>query len=142
MALTGIAPPRRIEGLDETTKRQFNEWFEWIERLMAGMGSGLIPPVFLSGASNEITQDHVGKYLVVAHASACVLTLSSATLAAMPLGAPVYMVQAGAGQLTLTASGVTVRTAETLKTRKQWSSMMFVKTERTVAILNGDLELA
>ena len=143
MALIGIPPPSRMRGLPDSTQRQFDYFYEWILRLVGFLGfGGLILPVRLFGATNAITPEHVNKYLIVSHSSACVLTLTAATLRAMPLGAAVYMVQAGTGQLTLNTSGVTVRTAETLKTRKQWSSMMLVKVDDTEAILNGDLELA
>lgn len=138
----GAATPTRLRGLPEAVQRQFDAFFEWILQLRLHE-LGLFLPVRLTGASNTIGVGHRSKYLLVSHSSATALALPAAVSAAMPVGAAVYMCQTGTGQLTLAAgSGVTIRTAETLKTRKQWSSMTAVKVDRYEWILNGDLELA
>lgn len=144
MALIGIPPPTRLRGLPDSTQRQFDAFYEWILRLVGFLGfSGLFVPIRLFGATNAVNPEYANKYLLVNHATATTLTLNADTLAQMKLGAAVYMCQVGVGQLTLSGgSGVTIRTAETAKTRKQWSTMMFVKTDTAEVILNGDLELA
>lgn len=98
-------------------------------------------PVFLTGAANSVTIEHDGKILFVSHGSATTLTIDAATTDGFELGAAVYMVQQGAGQLTVAGSGVTIISAETLRTRKQWSALAMVKYTATDWFLTGDMEL-
>jgi hypothetical protein len=74
-------------------------------------------------------------------ATAVNLTVPTNASVAFPVGTIIQIRQAGAGQVTVVASGgVTVNTAETLKLRKQGSTAALVKVDTNAWDLTGDLE--
>lgn len=99
-------------------------------------------PRFATGASNAVLVTDENALICVEHGSACTLTLSQADAATFVAGASIAMVQYGAGQLTFAGSGLTVRTAETLKARKQYSICFVSKLRDDEWIFTGDMELA
>jgi hypothetical protein len=107
-------------------------------------GSGeIIGNVTLTGASNTLDISHANKMVRVDHGSATSLTVPANATVAYPIGTPIYVAQEGAGQVTIVAAGgVTIFTAETLKLRKQRSSLMLLKVSTNAWQLTGDLELA
>ena len=111
----------------------------------AAVSGGLIlmSPVSLTGASNTLVIGHAFKHLRVSHGSATTLTVPANSSVAFAIGTQIDLEQQGAGQLTVAAAGgVTIRTAETLKLRKQYSTASLKKLATDEWILAGDLELA
>lgn len=98
-------------------------------------------PRFVSGASNPILTTDENALIVVDHGSACALTFSQADAEGYADGACIAMMQYGAGQLTFSGSGLTIRTAETQRTRKQYSSIFITKLRDDEWFLTGDMEL-
>jgi len=71
------------------------------------------------------------------------VTVPENSTVSLPLGAEVSGVQWGAGQVIFVGAGtVNVRTAETLKTRTQYSGWMLKQMFVDEWWLTGDLELA
>lgn len=76
-------------------------------------------------------------------ASANNLTVPPSSSVAFELGTVINVHQRGAGQTTIVAGvGVTVRTDETLKLRKQWATAVLVKRGADEWVLAGSLEAA
>jgi hypothetical protein len=93
-----------------------------------------------AGAYTLVLSDS-GKYVRMTSATAVNLTVPTNASVAFPVGTIVQVRQAGAGQITLVASGgVTVNTAETLKLRKNGSTAALVKISTDGWDLTGDLE--
>lgn len=85
-------------------------------------------------------------YTVAASDNGATIELSNAsaiTVTIPPLGAEFncLFVQVGAGQVTFSGSGVTLRQASSLtKTRAQWSEVsLYIRTNNTDAVLGGDM---
>ena len=94
-----------------------------------------------SGSTNTtLGQANAGTHLRTTAGTAVQLTVSSGS--GWSAGDVVVITQAGAGQVTLVGSGVTLRTPETLKTRKQWSTISLTFVSGAEAIVAGDLEAA
>lgn len=82
------------------------------------------------------------KYLRLANAGTITVTVPNNSTAAIDIGVSIPIRQVGAGQVVIAgAGGVTINTAETLKTRKQGSSIMLIKVGTNEWDLTGDLEL-
>jgi hypothetical protein len=115
--------------------------------------TGTVWQVLISASSNEITivnktASHTleltdsSRYVRMNVATANNLTVPPNGTVAFPVGTVIQARQVGAGQTTVVAgSGVTVNTAETLKTRKQGSSLSLVKVATDEWDLTGDLEV-
>ena len=69
------------------------------------------------------------------------MTVPANTAVAFPLGARIEIVQAGAGQITVSGTGVTLRlpAGKTAKTRLQYSVISVTKRGADEWILSGDL---
>lgn len=74
------------------------------------------------------------------NASAITLTVPTNASVAFPVGTPVYLMQYGAGQVTVAAAGgVTIKTAASLTTRAQNSFLGLVKLGTNTWVLYGDM---
>lgn len=99
-------------------------------------------PRVVSAATEAITDDDENALICMDSSGACTVTFDSVTAATYTVGASIAMMQYGAGQLTFSGSGLTIRTAETQKTRKQYSSIFITKLRNDEWFLTGDMELA
>ncbi|HWJ40785.1 MAG TPA: hypothetical protein VNT29_06615 [Candidatus Limnocylindrales bacterium] len=97
----------------------------------------------LTGASNTLAASHAGKVGTVSHTATATVTVPPNSSVAYPINTEITLVQIGAGQLTLAqGAGVTIRTAETLLARKQWSWLTIKKVATDEWYLTGDIQLA
>lgn len=79
--------------------------------------------------------------LTMNNGSASTVTIPLNSGLALPLGAQVEIVQLGAGQVTVAgASGVTVHSSSTLKTRAQYSVIKVTQVATDLWILSGDMQ--
>jgi hypothetical protein len=77
------------------------------------------------------------------NASANTLIVPPNSTVAFPVGTRIDLSQDGAGQTTVAAgAGVTIRTPETLKIRKQWGKATLIKRAADTWDLEGNLEAA
>jgi hypothetical protein len=84
-----------------------------------------------------------GDWIEMDVATANNLTVPPNSSVAFPVGTVRNVNQRGAGQTTIVAgAGVTVRTDETLKLRKQWATAVLVKRAADEWVLAGSLEAA
>jgi hypothetical protein len=84
-----------------------------------------------------------GDWIEMDVATANTLTVPPNSTVAFPIGTVRNINQRGAGQTTIVAgSGVTIRTDETLKLRKQWATAVLVKRATNEWVLAGSLEAA
>lgn len=83
------------------------------------------------------------KLVTIDSASAADLTVPPSSSVAFPLGTRVDIGQDGAGQVTVVGgSGVTIRSPESLKLRKQWAKATLIKRDTDTWDLEGNLEAA
>ena len=76
------------------------------------------------------------------NAGAITVTVPTNATEAFPVGSIVQLRQVGAGQITVAPdSGVTINTAETLKSRKQGSTLALMKVAQDEWDLTGDVEM-
>lgn len=111
---------------------------------VANGGAPTIPAMTINdqtGTSYTLALTDKENYVRISNAAACTITVAPDATVAFPLGSSVYIRQAGAGQLTIAAgSGVTINTPETLKARRQHSSLSLVRVGTDTWDLTGDLE--
>ncbi len=82
-----------------------------------------------------------GQYIRCNKGTALTVTVPANATTAMLVGSSITFEQTGAGQVTvLAAGGVTVRTPETLLSRKQFSTIALTKLATDEWILIGDIE--
>jgi hypothetical protein len=81
-----------------------------------------------------------GKLVEVSNASANNLTVPLNSSVAYPIGTQINILQTGAGQTTVVATGgVTINATPGLKLRAQWSSATLIKRATDTWVLVGDL---
>jgi hypothetical protein len=81
-----------------------------------------------------------GKLVEISNASANNLTVPLNSSVAYPVGTEINILQTGAGQTTVVATGgVTINAAPGLKLRGQWSSASLIKRATDTWVLVGDL---
>ena len=113
------------------------------------VGNGTISLDFAS--SNVVTNAQVASYTLVladkdklvevSNASANTLTVPLNSSVAFPVGTQITVLQTGAGQTTITATGgVTVNATPGLKLRAQWSSVTLIKRAENTWVAIGDLQ--
>ena len=107
-----------------------------------GGGGGPQTIVSLTGASNTLLLAHAEAYVRVNHTAATTLNVPTNAVAAFPVGTAITIRQVGAGQITIAGAGVTINTSETLRARKQGSSIGLIKVATDEWDLTGDLEAA
>lgn len=99
--------------------------------------SGLRPEKAFTASANSIVAD---SEFTCTFDSASALTYTMTGV--HPLGTQLYVMQKGAGQLTIAGgAGMTVVSAETLKLRRQWSAGVLTFLSPGRWVLTGDLEL-
>jgi hypothetical protein len=113
------------------------------------VGNGTITLDFAS--SNVITNAQVASYTLVladkdklvevSNASANTLTVPLNSSVEFPVGTQITILQTGAGQTTITATGgVTINATPGLKLRAQWSSVTLIKRATNTWVALGDLQ--
>lgn len=94
-----------------------------------------------TGTSYTLALDDAFKLVTMANAAANTVTVPPNSSAAFPIGTRIDLGQDGAGQTTIVAgSGVTIRTPETLKLRKQWAKATLIKRATDTWDIEGNLE--
>ena len=90
-----------------------------------------------TGTSYTLAASDRGGLVSLSNAAATTLTVSTAV--ALAAGERVDLVQLGAGQVTVAASGVTVNTTTGLKLRDRYSAATLLCISTGVYVLGGDL---
>lgn len=91
-------------------------------------------------ASYTLVLADKGKLVEVSNASANNLTVPLNATVAYPVGSQINILQTGAGQTTVVATGgVTINATPGLKLRAQWSSATLIKRAENTWVLVGDL---
>jgi hypothetical protein len=107
---------------------------------LATTGSGVTITTKTASATLALAD---GDWIEMDVATANTLTVPPNSTVAFPIGAVRNINQRGAGQTTVVAgAGVTIRTDETLKLRKQWATAVLVKRATDEWVLAGSLEAA
>ncbi len=103
--------------------------------------SGTIVSATTQAADYTLALADAGKVIEVTKATAAIVTVPPNATVAFPIGSIVEVLQAGAGQITLTAgAGVTLRSfSGWAKTTGQWSSALLRKRATDEWVLVGDL---
>ena len=96
-----------------------------------------------TGTSYTLVLADAFKLVTMSNAAANTLTVPPNGDVAFPVGIRIDIGQDGAGQTTVVAgSGVTIRTPETLKLRKQWAKATLIKRGTNTWDIEGNLEAA
>jgi hypothetical protein len=96
-----------------------------------------------TGTSYTLVLADAFKLVAMANASANTLTVPPNSSVAFPVGTRIDVGQDAAGQTIVVAgSGVTIRTPETLKLRKQWAKATLIKRATDTWDIEGNLEAA
>ena len=91
-------------------------------------------------ASYTLVLADASKLVEVSNASANNLTVPLNSSVAFPVGTQINILQTGAGQITVVATGgVTINATPGLKLRAQWSSATLIKRATDTWVLVGDL---
>lgn len=90
-----------------------------------------------TGTSYSLVAGDVGKLVTLSNASAVTLTVPSGL--GWSNGTRVDLVQLGAGQVTVAASGTTINSTPGLKLRAQYSAATLIQTATNTFLLVGDL---
>lgn len=101
------------------------------------------PETVQTGTSYTLVLADAFKLVAMNNAGANTLTVPPNSEVAFPVGTRIDLSQDGAGQTTVVAgTGVTVRTPETLKLRKQRAKATLIKRATNTWDLEGNLEAA
>lgn len=96
-----------------------------------------------TGSSYTLELSDAFKMVAMANSSANTLTVPPDSEVDFPIGTRIDLSQDGTGQTTVAAGlGVTIRTPETLKLRKQWAKATLIKRAANTWDLEGNLEAA
>lgn len=96
-----------------------------------------------TGTSYTLVIGDAFKLVTMSNASANTLTVPPNSSVAFPVGTRIDIGQDAAGKTTVAAgSGVTIRTPETLKLRKQWAKATLIKRATDTWDIEGNLEAA
>lgn len=96
-----------------------------------------------TGTAYTLVLTDAFKLVTMANAAANTLTVPPNSAVAFPVGTRIDVGQDGAGKTTIAAgAGVTVRTPETLKMRKQWAKATLIKRATNTWDVEGNLEAA
>lgn len=114
----------------------------WVTIPSSG-GSGYTSINVQTGTTYTLVIGDAGILLTMDNAAANTVTIPDNTAVAFPVGTRVDVGQDGVGQTTIAgAVGVTVRTPETLKLRKQWAKVTLIKRDTDAWDVEGNLEAA
>lgn len=95
-----------------------------------------------TGAAYTLVLSDAFKMVVMNNAGANTITVPPNSAVAFPVNTRIDLGQDGVGQTTIVAgAGVTIRTPDTLKLRKQWSKASLIRRAANVWDLVGDLEV-
>jgi len=93
-------------------------------------------------ANFQLASTDNGVLIKGSKATALTITVPLEATASIPVGSVVSIEQDGVGQLTVVAEGgVTIRTPETLLSRKQFSTIALTKMATNEWLLIGDLQV-
>ena len=109
---------------------------------IADIGFAATPaPTVHTGTSYTLALADNHRLVECANAAAITVTVPTDAAVAFPLGARIEIVQTGAGQITVSGAGVTLRlpAGKTAKTRLQYSVIALTKRNTDEWILSGDL---
>ena len=113
------------------------------ETAMGSSGSAATPENVQTGTSYTLVLADAFKMVCMDNAVANTLTVPPNSSVAFPVGTRIDVSQDGAGQTTIASgTGVTIRTPETLKLRKQWAKATLIKRATDTWDLEGNLEAA
>jgi hypothetical protein len=97
-------------------------------------------PINAQAASYTLVLADKDKIVEMSNASANTLTVPLNATVAYPVGTQINIIQTGAGQTTVAATGgVTINSTPGLKIRAQWSSATLIKRATNTWVLVGDL---
>jgi len=97
-------------------------------------------PINAQSASYTLVLADKDKIVEMSNASANTLTVPLNATVAYPVGTQINIIQTGAGQTTVAATGgVTINSTPGLKIRSQWSSATLIKRATNTWVLVGDL---
>jgi hypothetical protein len=107
----------------------------------ANSAVGVGKPVTVAGTARTLSPSDLGKYLRFTNGSAVALTVPANATTALPIGQSISGVQAGAGQVTITAAGgVTINAAGAkVATAAQFAAFTLTKVGINEWDLAGDL---
>lgn len=131
----------RIAVFDGTTGKLLKDGGYTIAQLRA---LALTTPVNAqTGTAYTLALSDAFKMVCMDNAAANTLTVPPNSSVAFPVGTRIDIGQDGAGQTTIAAaSGVTIRTPETLKIRKRWGKATIIKRATDAWDIEGNLEAA
>ena len=92
-----------------------------------------------TGTAYTLQLSDIGKLIELNNASAITLTVPTNALAAFPVGTKIDILQTGAGQVTVSAPGVTVNGNPGLKLSGQWAAASLVKRATDTWVLIGNI---
>ena len=91
-------------------------------------------------SSYTLALSDAGTVVEINSSNALSVTVPASANVAFPVGSVIEIMQAGSGQVTIVAaSGVTIETPASLKTRVQWSSLGLRNRSTDNWVLTGDL---
>jgi hypothetical protein len=108
---------------------------------VASLGVNVFPQTLnaQTGTSYVLNASDVGKLVTCSNASAITFVIEGDGTLTWPVGGWCEIYQLGAGQVTVTASGSTIRSTPTLKARAQYSRLFAQKIAASTWALSGDL---
>lgn len=146
-----------IASADGTPPQAYLEWLQSVQAMLTGSGPGSAV-TFAAGdlryeriglianfgaaliANYQIALTDVGQTKEMNIAGANTFTIPANATVAFPLGSWLNLVQAGAGQTTITpAGGVTLRARIGLKTAGQWAMVTLYKRATNEWVVGGDV---
>jgi hypothetical protein len=111
--------------------------------IFAQLGAPLVIPKDITTQTHTFGLSDMNCILMGTHADAKTWTVPPESAVAFPLGAAIAIYQDAVTQVTVAAgAGVTVRTSDTLLTRKQYSSVLLIKLRSDEWLLTGDIDYA
>lgn len=141
-----------VRAIEETDPVRFDIYNESLSALASrtkylqenmGQGGAGTEVNVQTGTAYTLVLTDAFKMVTMDNADANTLTVPPNSAVAFPANTRIDLGQDGAGQTTIVAgAGVTIRTPETLKLRKQWSKASLIRRAANVWDLVGDLEAA
>lgn len=135
------AVDNRIAVFDGATGKAIKDGGATVAELVAE--ARVSPENVQTGTAYTLVLADAFKLVAMDNAAANTLTVPPNSTVAFPVGTRIDLSQDGAGQTTIAAgAGVTIRTPETLKIRKQWGKATLIKRATDTWDLEGNLEAA
>lgn len=139
-----------VRAIEETDPVRFDIYNESLSALASrtkylqenmGQGGAGTEVNVQTGTAYTLVLTDAFKMVTMDNAGANTLTVPPDTAVAFPANTRIDLGQDGDGQTTIAAgAGVTIRTPETLKLRKQWSKASLIRRAANVWDIVGDLE--